>query len=232
MVDEVDCDQLADNLNKLNRLASAFRTGAQGGPNPAGEAQAGPRQKEQPQSQRVTREKRPAPALKTGAQLRRRFDIDDIEGQAADELEGELEWEESQRRYEEEEAQRLADEVDADRPADKRRRVATREKRPAPASGKTTGARPDPVTTGSQGKRARILGDKKLDSPKDDDDECPTTWRKLMQNGVKRRCWKCLMLFGNKQIMWKRFVTGNNDCPPPLGAPSELRITKQKAVFF
>ena len=63
-----------------------------------------------------------------------------------------------------------------------------------------------------------------------------------MANGVKRRCWKCLMFFGNKNIMWRHFAAGNknimwrhfaagnNDCPPPLGAPSELKIAKQRAV--
>ena len=58
-------------LINLDRPAPAFRTGAQGRPNPAGEAQAGPRQKERigrEKSQRVTRGKRPAPAFKTGAQ--------------------------------------------------------------------------------------------------------------------------------------------------------------------
>ena len=37
------------------------------------------------------------------------------------------------------------------------------------------------------------------------------------------------MEFGNKQIMWKHHVAANNDCAPPLGAPSEMRIAKQKA---
>ena len=77
MVDELDCDQLAEDLTELNELyrpAPAFRTGAQGGPKPAGEAQAGPCQKDRSQSQRVTTKKS------------RWFDIDDHEGIAADEL--------------------------------------------------------------------------------------------------------------------------------------------------
>ena len=52
MVDKMDYNQLADNLLELNRPAPAFRTGAQGRPNPAGEAQAGPRQKDRSQSSR------------------------------------------------------------------------------------------------------------------------------------------------------------------------------------
>ena len=108
-------------------------------------------------------------------------------------------------------------------------RKVNREKRPAPASDKPTGVGPDPaVITGSQGKgKVRVLGDQKLDLP-ESRSKIPT-WRELNENGIKRWCWVCNMEFKNKQIMYKHFIAGNNDCAPPLGAPSEMRIKKRKA---